>query len=203
MPSEGSVTHLIRQLKGRERDAVQQLWEGYFRRLVGLARKQLNGRLRSRAADEEDVALSAFDSLCRGAEEGRFPQLFDRDDLWQLLVLLTTRKAADLVQHERRQKRGGGQVRNEADLPDPGAGGPPFERVIAREPTPAFALQVVEECERLLAGLPDPEARSVALWKVEGFTNDEIAAKLGRSRPTVERKLRLIRACWEEELRHG
>jgi DNA-directed RNA polymerase specialized sigma24 family protein len=63
-----------------------------------------------------------------------------------------------------------------------------------------FALQVAEECERLLACLPDQTARAVALWKVEGYTNDEIAAKLGRSRPTVERKLRLIRATWEEEL---
>ena len=45
-----------------------------------------------RAADEEDVALSAFDSFCRGAEQGRFPQLDGRDDLWHLLVVITVRK---------------------------------------------------------------------------------------------------------------
>src|SRR5262249_44003183 len=78
----------------------------YFRRLVGLARKKLRAAPR-RAADEEDVALSAFDSFCRGAEQDRFPQLHDRLDLWQLLVLLTARKAVDLAQPERRQNRGG------------------------------------------------------------------------------------------------
>jgi hypothetical protein len=55
-------------------------------------------------ADEEDVALSAFDSFCRGAEQGRFPQLSDRDDLWRLLFVITERKAIDLVNHEKAQK---------------------------------------------------------------------------------------------------
>jgi len=67
--------------------------------LVGLARTKLHGSPR-RVADEEDVALSAFDSFCRNAAQGRFPQLFDRDGLWKLLVLLTARKAA----HQRRDE---------------------------------------------------------------------------------------------------
>jgi hypothetical protein len=74
-------------------------------------------------ADEEDVALSAFDSFCRGAEKGRFPRLQDCDDLWQLLFMITTRKAADLVEHERRQKRGGGLVLDEAMLAGTGYDG--------------------------------------------------------------------------------
>jgi DNA-directed RNA polymerase specialized sigma24 family protein len=35
---------------------------------------------------------------------------------------------------------------------------------------------------------------------VEGFTNEEIAANLGRAVPTVERKLSRIRRQWEKEL---
>src|SRR4051794_22257712 len=104
MPERESVTQWVQRLQAGDRAAAQRLWEGYFRRLVGLARKRLGGMPR-RAADEEDVALSAFDSFCRGAEQGRFPQLEDRDDLWQVLVLLTARKAADLAQHEGRDKR--------------------------------------------------------------------------------------------------
>jgi hypothetical protein len=69
------------------------LWERYFRRLVGLARPRLDNTAR-RAADEQDVALSALASVFRGVEEGRFPQLGDRDDLWRLLVTVTVRKAA-------------------------------------------------------------------------------------------------------------
>jgi hypothetical protein len=67
MSSPGSVTCWIQQLKAGERAATQALWESYFQRLVARARRQLAGVPR-RAADEEDVALSAFDSFCRAAE---------------------------------------------------------------------------------------------------------------------------------------
>src|SRR6516164_710913 len=107
MHPEASVTQWLDRLKAGDPHAAQKLWERYFRRLVGLARKKLGAAPR-RAADEEDVALSAFASFCRGAAHGCFSQLHDRADLWQLLVMLTARKAFDLTQHERRQKRGGG-----------------------------------------------------------------------------------------------
>src|SRR5205823_406810 len=112
MSSTGSITHWISRLKAGDEAAAQKLWECYFERLVRLARKKLRGFPR-RAADEEDVALSAFDDFCRCAERGRFPRLSDRDDLWQVLVVLTERKAIKLVHHERRQKRGGGAAQGE------------------------------------------------------------------------------------------
>ena len=105
MEPEGSVTHWVETLKGGDRVAAQRLWDAYFRRLVSLARSRLRGVSR-RVADEEDVALSAFDSFCRAAEGGRFPRLNDRDDLWQLLVVITVRKACDLAKHEGRIRRG-------------------------------------------------------------------------------------------------
>jgi DNA-directed RNA polymerase specialized sigma24 family protein len=196
----GSVTYWIGRLRAGDPAAVQKLWEGYFQRLVSLARAKLQTAPR-RAADEEDVALSAFHSFCRGAEQGRFPRLSDRDDLWQLLVLLTARKASNLVQRERRQKRGGGKVWNASALASCAA---PAERdafadLIGREPDPAFAVQVAEQCRRLLERLGDATLQAVALWKMEGYTNDEIAGKLNRSTVTVERKLQLIRGIWEAE----
>src|SRR5436305_7405580 len=106
MPSDRSVTFWIGQLKAGDSLAAQKLWEGYYGRLVGLARARLRGA-GVRAADEEDVALSAFASFCRGAEHGRFPQLADRDDLWRLLVVLTARKAWHRRRDEQRPKRGG------------------------------------------------------------------------------------------------
>jgi DNA-directed RNA polymerase specialized sigma24 family protein len=200
MPSEGSITRWIDLLKAGDHLAAQKLWENYFNRLVRVARQKLHGAAR-RAADEEDVALSAFDSFCRGAERGQFPQLLDRDDLWQLLVMITARKACDLVQHERRQKRGGGKVWGESELPGGlDADEPALAQIIGPEPTPAFAAQVAEEYQRLLDSLDDPDLKSIAVWKMEGYTNDEIATQLGRSRPTVERKLQLIRKMWTKEM---
>ena len=106
MTSFGSVTRWLSQLKDGNCAAVQKLWEVYFARLVGLARDKLRQRgLRVAVANEEDVALSAFDSFCRGAEQGRFPRLDDRDDLWQLLVLIASRKVSDLAEYEERDKR--------------------------------------------------------------------------------------------------
>jgi DNA-directed RNA polymerase specialized sigma24 family protein len=192
--TSGSVTCWIDQLKAGDPAAAQKVWERYFRRAVALARKKLQG-IRRRAADEEDVALSALDSFCRGAKAGRFPQLADRDDLWQHLVLLTSHKAIDLVRYERRQKRGGGAVRGDSAL-DNGSSAPAgFQQIADPEPTPEFAAQMVEECERLL-GMLAPELRAIALCKMEGYTNQEIAAKLGCVARTVERKLRVIRSVW-------
>ena len=188
MASAGSVTYWIHQLKAGDQLALQQLWEDYFRRLVGLARQRLQGAARL-AADEEDVALSAFDSFCRDAGLGRFPLLGDRDDLWRLLVTITAQKSLDLMRRERAHKRGAGQPRAaEAEL----------EAVLGREPTPEFAALVAEECRRLLDGLADEEMRSIARWKMEGYSTDEIAEKLRCVPRTVERRLHVIRKLWGE-----
>jgi DNA-directed RNA polymerase specialized sigma24 family protein len=198
MPPGESVTHWINQLKGGDADAAQKLWERYFERLVGLARKKLQGA-RRRAADEEDVALSAFDSFCRGAQAGRFPQLADRDNLWRLLVVLTARKAIDLVNRERRLKRGGGMVKGESAFAGAEeSGAPGMEQVVGDEPTPAFAAQVAEQCQQLLDQLGDDALRSIAVWKMEGHTNEEIAAKLDCSLSTIELRLRVIRKRWSK-----
>jgi DNA-directed RNA polymerase specialized sigma24 family protein len=195
MSSSGSVTYWIGLLKAGDPTAAQQLWEAYFQRLVRIARSKLHSTPR-RAADEEDVALSAFDSFCRGAEQGRFPQLLDRADLWQVLVVLTARKAYRLAQYEHRQKRSGGQVPSE----ETEAEEPLLAQVIGREPTPEFAVQVAEECQRLLDRLGSTELRAIALWKMEGYTTEEIAAKQDCAPRTIERKLQRIRSLWAKEI---
>jgi DNA-directed RNA polymerase specialized sigma24 family protein len=199
-------THLIRLLQAGNADAAQPLWERYFGRLVALARGRLRGA-RRREADEEDVALSAFDSFCRGVMAGRFPQLNDSTDLWKVLVVITARKAADQVAREHRRKRcpqaGGSDqpVRGESAFLVPGESAEEtrgLDGVAGPEPSPEFAVLVAEEHQRLLDGLGDETLRSVAVWKLEGWTNEEIAGKLGCSLSRVERKLRLIRHTWEQ-----
>src|SRR5262245_20546611 len=199
MTSSGSVTCWLNQLQAGDPTAAQKLWESYFQRLVALARAKLRGVPR-RAADEEDVALSVFDSFCRGVQRGRFPELHDRNNLWRLLVVITSRKALNLAQHEGRKKRGGAVLDQAglANLQD-SAAVDALDQLSGREPTPDFAAEVAEECQRLLKRLGEGELRSVALWKMEGYSIDEIAAKLGCSPRTVDRKLWVIRALWEHE----
>jgi len=194
MASDGSITHCIQLLKTGEGPAAQQLWERYFQRMVGLARARLGDSVR-RAADEEDVALSAFDSFYRRTVRGQFPQLTDRDDLWQLLVVITVRKAIDLVNHERRPTRGSGRVLVLSELAELSP-----EGILGAEPTPELAAQIVDECARLYRRLGSDSLRAVARWKMEGYTNSEIAAKLGCVPQTVERKLHAIRQLWAKEV---
>jgi DNA-directed RNA polymerase specialized sigma24 family protein len=198
MSSAGSVTTWLDRLRADDQAAAERLWARYYPRLVGLARKKLQGVPR-RVADEEDVALSAFDSFFRGLAAGRFPRLEDRDNLWALLVVITAAKAADLRQHLGRQKRGGGRVGGDSVIDEAfgdsgGAAG--INQVVGSEPTPWLAAQLAEEFERLMAALPSDEVRKVAVSKMEGYTNDEIAAMLSCADKTVERRLRLIRAVW-------
>jgi DNA-directed RNA polymerase specialized sigma24 family protein len=202
MPTDddGSVTIWLGVLKAGDQAAAQPLWERYFQCLVHRARARLRsmGR-RGAAADEEDAALSAFDSFCAGVARGRFPKLDDREDLWRLLVTIAARKCVDQARRDGRQKRGGGRVLDEAALDDPrGAGrSAGLDALIGPEPTPAFAALVAEEHRRLLDGLGDETLRRIALLKMEGCTLDEIATELGCARRTVVNKLQLIRMRWE------
>jgi DNA-directed RNA polymerase specialized sigma24 family protein len=201
MPADdaGSVTIWLGALKAGELAAAQPLWERYFDRLVHRVRARLRATSRQGAADEEDAALSAFDSFCAGVARNRFPQLDDRDDLWRLLVCLAVRKTVDQARRAGRLKRGGGRILGEATLGGPGEpkGATGLDGLIGPEPTPEFAAMVAEEHRRLLAILDDETLRRIALRKMEGYTLKEIAADLGCARRSVVRKLQLIRRRWE------
>lgn len=196
MPDE-SVSIWISNLKAGDVGAARPICDRYFERLVRLARGQLSARIR-RVADEEDVALSAFHSFCRAAEAGRFPKLEDRDDLWAILVTLTERKAYAQVDRHKAAKRGSGQVRGDSILQEREDGSGGVVQLPSPEPTPAFAAEIAEECERLLKQLSsrEPLLRDIAVWKLEGCTNEEIASRGGKSLATIERKLALIRTLW-------
>jgi DNA-directed RNA polymerase specialized sigma24 family protein len=201
----GSISQWLGELKAGEAAAVQPLWERYFEKLVRLARKRLHASRRSGAGadeDEEDAALSAFDSFCAGAARGRFPRLSDREDLWRLLVVITARKATAQIERRGRQKRGGGRIAVSPKSPggDDSAGFLGLDQIAGDEPTPEFAAMVAEEYARLLAQLGDDGLRQVALWRMEGYTNDEIADRLGCARRTVARRLDLIRKLWTAEI---
>jgi DNA-directed RNA polymerase specialized sigma24 family protein len=198
----GSITRWLGDLKEGDQAAAQPLWERYFARLVVVARGKLKRMRRTTAdEDEEDAALSAFNSFCVGAVHGRFPKLADREDLWRLLVVITARKAIAQAQRQGRQKRGSGRIVDEAmlfgndfDPSDRSLAG--LERIAAAGPTPEFAAMMAEECQRLLAALDDNELRQVAISRMEGYNNDEIADQLGCARRTVARRLDLIRQTW-------
>jgi RNA polymerase sigma factor (sigma-70 family) len=185
MTDDETVSQWLDQLKQGNDQAVRVLWDRYQRRQMGLARRLLGDTPRG-AADEEDVALSAFNSFCTRAAEGKFPVLEDRDDLWKILATITVRKASRLARRERRRK-GADVGQTMEDFSDGG-------------PSPEFAATTKQEMRRLFELLGDDQLRLVAYRKLEGETNSQIAADIGKSVPTVERKLRTIRQLWSAEV---
>jgi DNA-directed RNA polymerase specialized sigma24 family protein len=195
---EDSVTIWIDGLKAGDGTDIQKLWDRYFKRLVRLAGARLPSHCR-RAFDEEDVALSAFQSFCERAGQGQFPQLSDRDDLWRLLATITVRKALDTMRHQSRQKRGGGRVLGESALLVGEDSSEGVAEIISREPTPEEVARFADDYARFLERLVDPALRTVALRRLEGQSTQEIAQVLRVSTKTVERKLQLIRAIWSQD----
>lgn len=197
--SEGSVTHWFRELEQGCPDAAQRLWDRYSVRLIELARRRL--RNATRMADEEDIAITVFDCICRAAAEGRFANLQNRDELWWLLVMVTKQKALDQMRHERRQKRGGGMVIGETDA---GRNSSPLrlDDLLSTDPTPEFLVMMDEQQRRLLGLLRDDQLRTIAIRRIQGYTYDEISTELKISSRTVVRKLDLVRMRWQYELQH-
>jgi DNA-directed RNA polymerase specialized sigma24 family protein len=183
MPGTDSITLWIRELQAGAHEAARPLYDRYFERLIRLAHSKLRG-VPLRAAGAEDVAAHAFASFCRRLEEGAFPQVNDRDDLWRLLARITVNKALKL----KRYHGAAGRDREQG------------ERALEKEPgrdlPPDLLAEAGEEFQRLLDCLPDDTLRSIALWRLEGYSNEEIATRLSVVPRSVERKLRRIRSIW-------
>lgn len=203
MSTNQDLTQWIHRLSDGDPEAAERVWEAYFQKLVKIAKNKLAG-VALRDSDEEDIALSAMHSFCRGMVTKKFTWVNDRHDLWKLLVLMTARKTIAYLRNHFRVKRGGGAVRGESIFLNQGfdneyANFNGIADVLGNEPTPELADGVVENCQKLLGLLKDERLHKIAVMTLEGNSPEEIAGKLGCVRRTVERKLERIREIWTTE----
>ncbi len=194
-PDPGTVTRLIDLLRVPDpavRDeAAQRIWVRYVDKLLALARQRIDQRMRGRE-DEEDIVVAMFQSFCARLGRGEF-ELRDRGALWNLLVRMTLNKVYDAADRHFSGKRDARrEIRVDDDQERVGAD-PILVRMEAGDPTPDEAMALHEELQRLLQTLDDDTLRRVALLKLEGYTNDEIAKQLRCTRRTIERKMEGIR----------
>jgi DNA-directed RNA polymerase specialized sigma24 family protein len=194
--NDHSITEWVWKLQEGDEEAAFQLWNRYSGRVVQLARKKLGAFCR-RVADEEDVAQSVFRRLCLNAKDGAFPNLRDREGLWNLLIVLTSNRVIDQKRHLGSQKRGGGRSRGDSVLGD--------ERFAtevrrldgrANGEVPVEMIVELAETHDLLMGALDNELAQVARWKLEELDNAEIAQRLDITPRSVRRKLECIREIW-------
>jgi len=185
--SKGSVSCWIDDLRDGHSLAAQEIWNRYFDQLVQLASARLGGL--NRVASGEDIALSALNSVMVGVQAGKFPELVDRDSLWPLLVTITARKSITQMRRQLAQKRG---ANTDVRLKD-------VEQFLGVDPTPEFAVEVIDLLEHLISKYEDPNLRLIVQRKLEGQSHQEIAHELSCSTRTVIRKLNLVRQEWEED----
>jgi len=196
MSKSTNVSHWIDLVKAGDSVAANQIWQHYFDRLVRAVRVRLYGQNRA-VSDEEDIVLSVFDSFYNAAENGRFPDLSDRNDLWRLLLRMSARKVVDKRRHDQRQRRGGNV--NVHSL-DETADGDRLVEAIGDEPSPEMVLMMQESVDEFFSHLGVGQLRDLAGLKLEGYSNAELAERFGCSERTIERRLHLIREKCRQEL---
>ena len=189
-----SVTAWIDQLSDGNHQAAEHLWRHISQRLHEFAQQKLDRQIR-RHYDENDAANSAFHSLCRGLADGRL-DAENRDALWGLLAVITSRKISAQRRYLKRQKRGGGAVRGESGFAEFGDAG--IKAIDGNQQTPDVLAEVSESCVQLLDAVPDDAMKKIVLLKFQGATNREVAGELNCTQRTIERKLERIRRIWTE-----
>ncbi len=199
MSESERVSHWIDLVKSGDSVAANRIWEHYFDRLVRSVRGRLYGQNRA-VSDEEDIVLSVFNSFYDAAEQGRFPDLSDRDNLWQLLLRMSARKVIDKRRRDRRQRRGGGAKIHSLDN---GGDNETVLEAVGDEPSPEMVLMMQESVEQFFSHLGVGQLRELAGAKLEGYSNAELARRFQCSERTIERRLHLIREkCQQESLEH-
>ncbi|PHS05083.1 MAG: hypothetical protein COA78_15705 [Blastopirellula sp.] len=189
MSQHGSITQLFLNVANGDENAAHDLWEKFRKRLIGLARKKLEG-VRKGAGDEEDVAIEAFHSLLKGANAGRY-DIPSRDELWQLLAFIAVRKANGIRRKENAEKRKG--LLGESAINAVNEDGQPIgmEMFAENEPSPASIAQLNILIHEIHEQLKDAIEIEILTLKLEGYSHRETAERLGiglwRVRKTVEK----------------
>ncbi len=200
MMTAGSVTNLLRAIEQGDDDAAHQLWNRYESEMHGVAQRRMK-RLKQRdILDEEDIVSSAFAGICLAARKGQLAKISNRGELWGLMIVAIHNKIGQREEYVGAAKRDADLLVSQADrLRDLGSN---LERIVTSEAGPESQAIQVEAVEVLLKKLDDPDHRAVAVLKLAGYSNDEIAEQLGYARRTIQRMLSLIRSCWEDASRN-
>ena len=186
LEDDGFEATMVRLRSGDER-AATEVFERYVRRLVVLAGKQLDTRLRHRV-DVEDAVVSACRSFFARARRGEF-NLTGWDELWSLLVIITLRKCARRLRDVKAARR---DPRREVEARGLEQGG--VWQVPDRAPSPVEAAILAETTEELFRDL-DPDDRPIVEYLLQGYTAEETATHLDCSERTVRRVRRRAKQC--------
>jgi RNA polymerase sigma-70 factor (ECF subfamily) len=161
------------------------LFEQFSRRLIGLARAQLDVRLKHKV-DPEDVVQSVCKSFFRRYGEETIATQ-GSDGLWSLLTLIALRKCADRARYYRAERRNVAQEAGSAAMDDEY-----WREAVGREPTPEEAASLAETVQQVLVSI-DADERPIIELSLQGYSTQEISEQLGRAERSVRRLRERVR----------
>ena len=188
----GSVSYWLKELKTGDSLAVEAIWYRYYQRVVELASRKMKVNP-DRAVDGEDIAQLAMHRFCTNATLGCYPNLDDREQLWDLLVVFTLNRIRKHLRACNRLKRSGqhsqvfefSQLEVLKDLQTPEA--------------PTIMADMVDAwLNRLDQEDPSGQLKQIAVWSMDGISGSDIARILKKRKSFVLHQIRLIRLLWVE-----
>lgn len=189
--SSDSFVDLMNRLARNDPEAARQLFAQYAERLIGLAYRHLDRRIRQKV-DPEEVMQSALASFFERQRQGQF-DLRDWNSLWSLLVTITLRKCGHKIEYYRAACR---DVAREHEALSSDDSIQAF-RSLTKEPTPSQAAMIVELTAQILESLKNPQERQIFTLALDGASSEQIADKVNLTRRTVQRVLARVREMLE------
>jgi RNA polymerase sigma-70 factor (ECF subfamily) len=174
----------MNQLRAGDDEAAARVFGRFAKRLIGLARSQLDAGTHGHV-DPEDIVQSVYRSFFTRYERGEF-ELTDWDGLWGLLTVITVWKCLNRAAYFRTARR---DVRRQVPLAEDDDSS---WQLLARDPTPDEAALLTEIVQELMADLDERERTMLSLT-LQGYTVQEISLQVERSERTVQRLLERVR----------
>ena len=188
----GSVSNWLKELKTGDQNAVEAIWNRYYQRVVEFAIRKMKINP-DRAIDGEDIAQLTMHRFCLNATSGNYPDLDDRQQLWDLLVVYTLHRIRKHLRECNRTKRSGmhrvvfefkrSQVLQDLRSPE----------------APTIMADMVQSwLDRLDREDPSGQLKQIAIWSMEDISGSEIARIMKKRKSAILQQIRLIRLLWEE-----
>lgn len=199
--ADASVTMYLKDVKAGRREAFDAICDLLRPRVERAVSRQLRGL---RSADPEGVTSSVFRYFWVVTDRGDFSEddFQESRELWAYLMRVAKHKVRDHARYGKSQKRDVRRTRGEDSVwhRTRSEGGNGFDTVPSGGPTPAERAASAEALTEFLASLPDDVLRDVAVLRMEGYSVEEVATRVGVSPRTVKRKLQRLRDHWTERL---
>ena len=183
--------HLIERCRNGDQDAARELFDAYVARLVPLARRRISQRLASRV-DPEDIVQSVFRTFFARLKDDKF-EINDQDDLFRLLMRITVHKTLRQIAHHKAAKRD-----PSLELAQSDSAQEQLLQLLTTEPTPEATVTFLDQLEHFMGQLQATD-REILTLRLQGFSTEEIAQKLGSYDRKIRRVLERIRDVAEHE----